>query len=278
MKFTVLGSGGSEGVPSLFCTCASCEHARRNPEGPDYRRCTSYLIDDDTLIDFGPDLREQMRLFHVDYAKIRRVLNTHCHGDHLNLELIGRRGSPKFALNPPMLDFYGDDMPQRCVGGEKGGGFAYASMRSCPIHPGERLTTPDGSMEIFAVRADHDPGTTPLNYILTRGGKSLLIANDTGWWSDETWEMIRHCGYKLDAAIIDCYGAARNPDLAKSHMGLNVYLKFRTRLIEYGLMTEETPNFATHFEHHSVCPHEELLKVMTPLHVTPCYDGLTFEF
>ncbi|MBO5959120.1 MAG: MBL fold metallo-hydrolase [Lentisphaeria bacterium] len=278
MKFTVLGSGGSEGVPSLFCTCSACEHARRNPESRDYRRCTSYLIDDDTLVDFGPDLREQMRLFRVDYAKIRRIINTHCHGDHLNMELIGRRGSPKFALNPPVLDFYGDDMPQRCVGGENGRGFTYASLRSCPIHPGERLTTPDGTMEIFAVRAAHDPGTTPLNYIITRSGKSLLIGNDTGWWSDETWEQIANCGCKLDAAIIDCYGATLNPDVSGAHLGLNTCIKFRDRLIEYGLMTDDTPTFGTHFEHHGVLPHEELLRLMMPHHIIPCYDGLVFEF
>lgn len=231
MILTVLGSGGSEGCPSPFCTCKMCEHARRFPDSHEYRRRTAYLVDDDTLIDIGPDFREQMRLNHIDYAKIKRIVLTHSHGDHLDLDVFCRRISPKFAVNPPWIDFYSDEAGIRAVGGPEGKAFPLYSVNPYPIHPGETRITPDVSMEINAVRATHDPGTTPLNYVLTRGGKTLLIANDTGWWCDESWEQIARFGHRFDCAVIDCSWFSDMPDACEKqpHFGMNGMLRFRDR-------------------------------------------------
>lgn len=54
MKIKVLGSAAAECCPALWCECEFCEKAR-NEGGKNLRRRTSYLIDDDTLVDLGPD-------------------------------------------------------------------------------------------------------------------------------------------------------------------------------------------------------------------------------
>ena len=159
MILTVLGSGGSTGVPSLFCSCAVCENARNNPDSQDYRRCTCYLLDDDTLIDLGPDFREQVRLNAVDLKKVRQLLLTHSHGDHLDMNSIGRRIAPKFSEDPPPLDFYADDAGSKCIGGSDLDRFPLYNITPSPIHPGEKRISADGSLEIFALRATHDPAT-----------------------------------------------------------------------------------------------------------------------
>ena len=54
MILKVLGSAAAEAVPALWCECDTCRVARKNG-GKDIRRRSSYLLDKDTIIDFGPD-------------------------------------------------------------------------------------------------------------------------------------------------------------------------------------------------------------------------------
>ena len=59
MKVTLLGTGTSQGVPVLGCTCEVC----KSTDSHDKRLRTSALVETEStriLIDCGPDFREQM--------------------------------------------------------------------------------------------------------------------------------------------------------------------------------------------------------------------------
>lgn len=79
MRVTVLGCGGSGGVPLINGNWGSC-----NPANPkNQRRRVSVLIQDrgvNILVDTSPDLREQ--LLDNNIRKIDAVLYTHDHADH----------------------------------------------------------------------------------------------------------------------------------------------------------------------------------------------------
>ncbi len=81
MKFTILGSGTSTGVPMVGCDCAVC--SSRDPR--DVRTRASLLIRHggrNILVDTSTDLRHQAlreRISHID-----AVLFTHSHADHVN--------------------------------------------------------------------------------------------------------------------------------------------------------------------------------------------------
>jgi phosphoribosyl 1,2-cyclic phosphate phosphodiesterase len=81
MKFTILGSGTSTGVPMVGCDCAVC--SSDNPR--DARTRTSLLIchaGRNILVDTSTDLRHQAlreKIMHID-----AVLFTHSHADHVN--------------------------------------------------------------------------------------------------------------------------------------------------------------------------------------------------
>lgn len=79
MKVTVLGCGGSGGVPVIGGYWGSC-----NPHNPkNRRRRVSILVqegDTSILVDYGPDIREQLSGVHV--TKLDAVLTTHAHADH----------------------------------------------------------------------------------------------------------------------------------------------------------------------------------------------------
>lgn len=81
MKFTLLGSGTSFGVPQMGCHCAVCTSA----DPRDRRlRCSALIQQDGTniLLDCGPDFREQM--LRMDFCdRLSAVFITHEHYDHV---------------------------------------------------------------------------------------------------------------------------------------------------------------------------------------------------
>ena len=79
MKITFLGTGTSQGVPVIGCTCEVC----RSLDFRDKRLRTSILIDihhQSFVIDTGPDFRQQMLREQVKH--IDAVIFTHAHRDH----------------------------------------------------------------------------------------------------------------------------------------------------------------------------------------------------
>ncbi|MCQ2285786.1 MAG: MBL fold metallo-hydrolase [Bacteroidales bacterium] len=80
MKITLLGTGTSQGIPIVGCTCDVC----LSSDPRDKRFRTSAFVEvgeEKLLIDAGPDLRMQMLNNHI--TEITAVLLTHEHKDHL---------------------------------------------------------------------------------------------------------------------------------------------------------------------------------------------------
>jgi len=101
MKYTILGSGTSTGVPMVGCSCKVCS----SDDPRDSRTRASLLIhheDRNILVDTSTDLRHQAlreRIMHID-----AVLFTHPHADHVNgiddlrgFHFLHRRVIPCFA-------------------------------------------------------------------------------------------------------------------------------------------------------------------------------------
>jgi len=80
LKFTVLGSGTSSGVPTVSCKCPTCISTDKR----DKRLRTSLLVQSETtnvVIDTTPDFRQQMLLYNID--RLDAVVFTHAHFDHI---------------------------------------------------------------------------------------------------------------------------------------------------------------------------------------------------
>ena len=79
MHFTFLGTGTSQGIPLIGCTCPVCLSADER----DQRLRTSLLVQSPQttlLVDAGPDLRQQ--LLRAQVADVDAILITHQHQDH----------------------------------------------------------------------------------------------------------------------------------------------------------------------------------------------------
>ena len=107
MKVTFLGTGTSQGVPVIGCTCEVC----RSLDFRDKRLRTSILVeirDQSFIIDTGPDFRQQMLREQV--RRIDAVIFTHAHRDHTAglddvraYNFIQQMDMPVYG-SPPVLD------------------------------------------------------------------------------------------------------------------------------------------------------------------------------
>lgn len=79
MQITILGTGTSQGVPLIGCTCKVCQ----STDAKDKRLRTSILVEEKGktfVIDTGPDFRQQMLRENV--KNLDAVIFTHEHKDH----------------------------------------------------------------------------------------------------------------------------------------------------------------------------------------------------
>lgn len=271
MKIKILGSAASEGLPCLFCECKACREAWKLG-GKNIRRRCSYMINDDTIVDYGPDIFMQAITFGIDMTEIKRVFITHLHDDHLDLNEICRRRV--LDKNHRLLDFYASEDFVSLLREAMNKSYDDIGLNFHPVSHG--MTGHDGKLEFAVIKAAHHAFGTDLavNYIFTYAGKSILIANDTGWWDNESWEYIRK--FKLDAAIIECtFGLSQEHiDNTCGHLGRNSSIKFRDKLVELGVLSAMTPVWLTHFTHSGYPLQNKLEKYFEPYNIGICYDGM----
>jgi phosphoribosyl 1,2-cyclic phosphate phosphodiesterase len=80
LNITFLGTGTSQGVPVIGCTCDVC----RSQDPKDRRLRTSLFIQHDgknIVVDTGPDFRQQMLT--AEISQLDAVVFTHQHRDHI---------------------------------------------------------------------------------------------------------------------------------------------------------------------------------------------------
>ena len=255
MRITILGSAAAEAVPSLWCQCEVCRMARQNG-GKDLRRRTSYLIDQDTMIDFGPDAFWQSIAFGIDWAEWRR------------------KGFSQGAL--PLTIYGSEEIRKYC--NAMMGVTSEGSVEKWPdttfVVPENGKSTQAHNMDIFSIPATHGAADSR-NYILTRNGKSLLIAHDSGFWPAETWDML--AGRTVDAVIFDGTCALKFADVADCHMGAEVGVKFRDELLKRGILKKDGLAVVNHFSHNGNSTHADLEAFFTPHGIEVGYDGKVIE-
>jgi phosphoribosyl 1,2-cyclic phosphate phosphodiesterase len=270
LRVTLLGSAAAEGVPALFCDCDTCREARRRG-GRDLRRRTAYLWDD-TLVDLGPDLLGQSLAFGLDLSRLRHLLITHTHEDHfLPASLAYRR--PGYSMVPPAaeLTVYGNATVQRRL---EALDWPLADLRLavCVLRPGEEVRL-DGQRSALALRAAHNPAEECLFYLLRAPEGAILIANDSAWWPEDTWQRLGE--ERLDVAIIDCtYGLSDN---LGGHLPAAEVVRAAAELRRLGILSPTGRVIANHFSHNGRCLQADLEARLGSEGVEVGYDGMVVE-
>ena len=277
MRVKILGTAAAEACPAIFCECENCREIRRKGDSRDLRRRASYLIDDDTLVDFGPDAFWQATAFQIDLPGIRRLLFTHPHLDHQNATELMWRHRGYSQCSKPLKVFgsrhtLGKLLSRLTAEGES---LSFDDVLVEPVALCACQPLTDGDLSILPLPADHAPGLQALLYLLTRSGKRLLIGNDTGFFLPEVWKML--AGKHIDIALLDCTGSLRHADWTHGHMGAETVVKAAEQLREMGCADNDTRLVATHFSHNGGSIHTDLEGFFAPRGIEVAYDGLVLE-
>ncbi len=152
MKITVLGSGTSQGVPIIGCTCEAC--CSKDPK--DNRLRTSVLVDagnDVILIDAGPDFRQQMLREKV--SRLDAIIFTHEHRDHIG----GLDDVRAFNyINQAPMDVYAENRVINALKKEYNYVFSdekYPGVPQLKMHRIDETPFKIGETEIIPIRIMH---------------------------------------------------------------------------------------------------------------------------
>ena len=70
MNLTFLGTAAANAFPEAFCKCANCARARALG-GPSLRKRSAALINNDLLIDLGPDIMAASHMHGCSLGEVR---------------------------------------------------------------------------------------------------------------------------------------------------------------------------------------------------------------
>lgn len=92
---------------------------------------------------------------------------------------------------------------------------------------------------VTALQADYTANLDPVFYIVSKSGKNILYAHDTGFFPKQTWDYIENSKIKFDLVSLDCTSAIL-PKAYSYHMGLNVCRDVKNRLLQNGNADKNT--------------------------------------
>jgi phosphoribosyl 1,2-cyclic phosphate phosphodiesterase len=250
MKVTILGCGGSTGVPMVGDVWGECD-----PNNPKNIRLRSSVLveegDTTLLIDSSPDLRAQ--LLREKVKNITAVLYSHAHGDHCHGIDDLRAVS---ILTGKMIDVYGDqgtieELLERfeyMFRTPKGMEGFYKPVLIPHILNGMVEIAP---LKIIPFEQDH----TNMKTLGYRIGK-FAYSTDCKSLSDEAFETLAG----IDLWVVDCVRRREHP----THSHLEQTLAWIERVKpKQALLT----HMGTDLDYEALC--KEL-----PAHIRPAYDGL----
>lgn len=284
MKLTFLGTGSAEGHPNPFCRCAHCEEARRYG-GRAIRYRSSALIDDELLIDFGPDLNAASNTLGIPLADIRYAAQTHPHEDHFYVGnffnrsvhcLVEGAHHIQYTVSPTTAALFREAAAAWLREADDVENDRYPTLRTDLVIHRDWDTVRLGPYSLLAIPASHAPGMEAHIFGIRRSdGPALLYALDTGPMPEGIWERVHDEGWTFHTVVMDHnHGYRENSGV---HHSSDSLLAEVGRMRAAGIIDEETRIVATHFAHHSHPDPDALERFTRERGYEPAWDGMVIE-
>ena len=260
MRVTILGCGGSGGVPMVGPVWGAC-----NPDNPKNRRRRVSIAlrqktaagDTTILVDTSPDLRAQC--LDAGISQVSAILYTHDHADHTQgiddarflKKPAGQATVPAYGTRETLgvlTSRFGYIFQQNT----QGSGHLYK-----PFLRAEEVTGPffiDG-IPVIAFEQDHGFGSTSTGYRIG----NVAYCTDVAELSDAALGKL----HGLDLFIVDCLRFDPHPTHA--HFG---------KALEWAERLKPKHTVLTHLNH---TVDYDVIKAKCPPGVEPAYDGLENE-
>jgi phosphoribosyl 1,2-cyclic phosphate phosphodiesterase len=283
MQLTFLGTAAADANPEPFCSCAHCEQARALG-GPSLRKRSAALINDDLLIDLGPDVLVASMQHGRPLTQVQWCLQTHAHSDHLGTGHFYSRSPGYEVVGAPRLHFYASRgtlehaayllRPDTAPGSLLDADVADAlNLTLHTVAAGQAFEA--GPYRVVAVTANHDPTVEPLLFAISDGARTVFYGTDTGPLPEAAWADLRAHRLRFDVVILDhTYGLAHE---RPQHMSARDFMATMARMREEGLAGPETRFVATHIAHPGNPAHPELVEYAAQRGYEVAYDGMVVE-
>lgn len=287
MKLFFLGTAASEGYPNAFCDCENCQQARALG-GASLRKRSAALINDDLLIDLGPDLMAGALQHGISLAKLRYCLQTHEHSDHLDPSHFGSRSTYCGVYGNPRLHYFASrGALQYCSRSLRADGIVLDTVAdgevldlgdkiNLIVHPIQPFQEFDaGPYHVLSIAANHDPSITAMLYVIEEAGRVLFYATDTGEIAEESWNALKAYGRRFNVVALDhTFGFGNR---SNGHLNREQFLEQVARMRQEGLLAEDARIYAHHLAHHSNPPYPQLVDYAHAHGYEVAYDGLQVE-
>ena len=283
MKLTFLGTSAANAFPEPFCSCENCIPARAEG-GKSLRKRSAALVNDDLLIDIGPDILTASQIHGIDLTRVEYCLQTHPHADHLDLSHLQARSPGYGTVGAPRLHFYasGETLERanqtfvRDLDSYELLSQQASNELNLEIHRVEPFVPIDaGPYQVIAFPANHVHAFGALLYAIQQGDRCIFYGTDTASLLDETWQAFHDLGLQFDLVVLDhTYG----PDEEESdHLNAQGVANHVQRMREEGILKADGLAFATHIAHEGNPPHSKLAVYAQKHGYEVAYDGLVLE-
>jgi phosphoribosyl 1,2-cyclic phosphate phosphodiesterase len=290
MILTFLGTAAANACPLAFCRCQNCERARRIG-GANLRRRSAVLINDDLLIDLGPDIITGA--FHCGRAltNISYCLQTHSHPDHFDPSHFEPRtpGPGWEVVGAPRLHFYASPATLRQVVEHTKAYYGVGDLFDPAISARQNIELHEiaalqpfltGAYRVIAFPANHDQSIQSLLYAVAEKDGCIFYGTDTGALSETTWQAFHQHQLRFDVVVLDhTYGpgALGAADPGDDHLCAEHFIAHFQRMRDEDLLAPKARIFATHLSHEGNPSHDELSAFAAQHGYEIAYDGLTVQ-
>lgn len=262
MRITILGCGGSNGVPMIGGPDGKGDWGECDPANPRNRRTRSSIVVENEghclLVDTSPDLREQ--LIGAGIGSISAVFYTHEHADHTH----GLNELRQLArINGRQMDVYAD--AQTLASLRQRFDYAFeAPPKGSPYPTILKAHIIDGPMKFGALKItpfaqDHGFGTETLGLRFDAGVRAAAYSTDVTALPEAAFEVLDGLGLW----VVDCTRYEPHPTHAHFE-----------KTLEWIARVKPDRAILTHMD--QTLDHDELASRCPP-GVEPAHDGMVIE-
>jgi phosphoribosyl 1,2-cyclic phosphate phosphodiesterase len=223
------------------------------------------LINDDLLLDLGPDIMSASHMHGCSLGDVRHCLQTHPHADHLDLSHLLSRSPDYGVVGALVLNVYASrETSERAAETFERDLAAYRFLspeaEKClnfklhQIQPLQPFMV--GRYSVMGFPANHAPGMGALLYSIQANGGGIFYGTDTATRFEHTWQAFREHKMRFNVVILDhTYGPEQR---GGDHLSAHQVIEHADRMRAEGVLDPHGRVFATHIAHEGNPAHPDL--------------------
>lgn len=261
MKLLFLGTGAADTDMNLFV------------DSIDFRRNSSALINDDLLIDPGPHIFQfaEVKGRPDIFDNVKNIIVTHSHKDHFNPENF------KKIYEKTGCTLWSDKACIRRLAEAFGEDFAN-SINYVETSP---LKTYDiGKYRVTSLYSNHatpDQAEITRVYYITDGERHLYYGCDSSWIPTRSWNHIKEKPINTVILELTCGDLAPDDWRLFEHNTIDMLELMMRMFKKYDRFADDVKFYTSHMAVTLHKSHSELMARLSPMGVSPAYDGLEIE-